>query len=100
MKLLDGLSRKICVVCNFQLKEFCVFKRTVVDSQKGLFKFISQNKKVKNEYEEVEIKTEKLDDSVCKFEPEVIVEPQSEFLDFSSGLNFGECIVYAETKGT
>lgn len=88
--MLDGLSKEICVVCNFQLKEFCTFKRNVVDSQRGLFKFISRNKKIKQEYEEVEIKTEKPDDTMCKFEPEVIVEPQSEFLDFSSGLDFGE----------
>lgn len=96
--MLDGLSREICVVCHFQLKEFCTFKRNVVDSQKGLLKFISQSRKFKQEYEDVEIKTEHLDDSSCKFEPEVIVEPQSEFLDFSSGLDFGECLILVHNK--
>lgn len=89
LKVLDGLSRKICVVCNFQLKEFCNFKRTIVDSQKGLLKFFARSRKFKQEKSEINIKTE-LDDSVIKFEPEVIVEPQSEFLDFSRELNFGE----------
>lgn len=78
---MHGFSRVICVVCNFQLKDFCVFKKKLQEVQKGLLKFtasrISQKKVIKHELEEdddLSIKTEIEDlyeDSRSFMEPEV-----------------------------
>lgn len=95
--LLDNFSRKICVVCNFQLRDFCVFKRNVVLLQNGLFRFVGRNKTFKTESEDLKDgfsnKTEEyLDDEDFKAEDENTSDQNpngTEFLDFSGDLNFG-----------
>lgn len=41
LKISENYSRHICVVCNFQLKKFCVFKKNVIILQKGLYQMSS-----------------------------------------------------------
>lgn len=94
-------SKQICVVCNFQLKDFCVFRKNVILLQKGLHKFTGRLIKIETLNEESQdgmmVKTESdnfyedVDYECEKLEPEVKIsndEPQSEFLDFTT--HFGE----------
>lgn len=96
-----GFSRSICVVCNFQLKEFYVFKRNILSLQKGLFKFVVARQKsfeIKLEQDYLSVKTEVEENEYQEnsnfVEPEIEIddneENESEFLDFNKELNFGE----------
>jgi hypothetical protein len=106
LKLIKGLSREICVVCNFQLKDFCIFKRNVLTLQKGLLKYFSgesysQRKSIKHEHEyvvNVKTEVEEIYESSGFLEPEVKIDDEKdenrklEFLDFNEEMNFGELV--------
>lgn len=86
LKISENYSRIICVLCNFQLKNFCVFKKNVIQLQKGLYK-ITNLPKAKNEewpddtiIKEEEFQEEHLQDFV-KTEHCFLNNPESEFLD-------------------
>ena len=106
LKISDEFSKQICVVCNFQLKDFCMFKRNVVELQKGLYRFatntsiassikqdIDDELNVKSELEESNDETEHQDGSDL-IEPEVKILDESEFLDYNSDLNVGTLQFY------
>jgi hypothetical protein len=94
------------VVCNFQLKDFCIFKRNVLTLQKGLLKFFSgesfpQRKSIKHEPEYlVDVKTEvgEIYESSGFIVTEVKIDDEKdesgklEFLDFNEEMNFGELV--------
>lgn len=87
------------MVCNFQLIDFCEFKRNVISLQKGLYSFASgaSNGSIKNEHDSqgsVVIKTEieHLDEYCDDLEPDEDdkdTQHQSEFLDLSGEINYG-----------
>lgn len=50
LKISENYSRHICVVCNFQLKDFCVFKKNVIILQKGLYRMSSLSPSLNETY--------------------------------------------------
>lgn len=88
------------MVCNFQLIDFCEFKRNIISLQKGLYSFLSavSDGSVKFEHDSqgsVIIKTEieHLDEYCDDLEPDEADDKdthhQSEFLDLSGEINYG-----------
>lgn len=95
LKISEEYSREICVVCNFQLKDFCVFKKNVILLQKGLYKFVSNSAASTNYEADNKISTlikteleEFYNETDCRNGDES--EVKSEFLDFSGVMNFGK----------
>ncbi|XP_070502549.1 gastrula zinc finger protein XlCGF26.1-like [Chironomus tepperi] len=48
LKMTNQYSKKICVVCNFQLTTFCHAKVNMIKAQKALIKFLNSSQKSKN----------------------------------------------------
>lgn len=96
LKLVESekYSWNICVVCHFQLKEFCIFKKNVTLLQKGLLSYVPEAASIKleaddmNDSTNVMVKTEKELENCCKSDE--FEDDSTEFLDFSGDLQFGK----------
>ena len=60
LKISDKYSKDMCVICNYQLTNYCQFKKNVIHSQANLYKFSKENRRQLNQevYEVYFIKQE------------------------------------------